>query len=174
MVTLYKRIELLANIAIIAIALLIGTILVKNYFFGHSDQLSPQIAVGTKISLPETDWSKSKQTMLVVLQKGCHFCAESAQFYQRMAKETAGRNDVRLVAVLPQQPSESRQYLNDLSIPIEEVKQASLSSVGVRGTPTLILVDDKGAVIDSWIGKLPASKESEVASRLQRSTLASN
>lgn len=170
---LSKRIELLSNLAIIIVALLIGVVLVKNYLLPNTAQLSPQIAAGTKISLPETDWSQNKQTMLVVLQKGCHFCSESAQFYQRLAKETAGRSDVRLVAVLPQQTSDSKQYLNDLGVPIDDVKQASLTSVGVRGTPTLILVNDKGAVTDSWVGKLPNSKEAEVLNRLLGNAVAS-
>ncbi|MFN2454240.1 MAG: peroxiredoxin family protein [Pyrinomonadaceae bacterium] len=172
MSALYKKVELLANIAIIVVALLIVGLFAQRYF-GNRAAPPLQIAAGTKISLPETDWAKNKQTMLVVLQKDCHFCSESAQFYQRLVKETAGRGDIRLVAVLPQQMSEGKQYLNDLDVPIEEVKQASLSSVGVRGTPTLILVDSKGAVVDSWVGKLPANKETEVLNRLKSNTVAS-
>jgi hypothetical protein len=77
------------------------------------------------------------------------------------------------VAVLPQDVSEGRKYLNELGVPINEVRQSTLESLGVGGTPTLILVDNKGAVTDSWVGKLPPDKESEVLGHLQGSKVAS-
>lgn len=164
---LYKKLELTANIAIIVVALLIGGVIVKNFFFADQTQQVSQIAIGTKVSLPNIEWAKNNQTLLVVLQKGCHFCSESAQFYQRLVHETAGRKDVQLIAVLPQDVSEGKKYLNDLNVPIYEVRQVSLSSLSVGGTPTLILVNSAGIVTDSWVGKLPPDKESEVLNRLQ-------
>jgi hypothetical protein len=38
--------------------------------------------------------------------------------------------------------------------------------LGVRGTPTLILVDGSGTVADVWVGALPSNQENEVISRL--------
>jgi hypothetical protein len=49
---------------------------------------------------------------------------------------------------------------------INEATQARPSSLGVRGTLTLLLVDYTGVVTEAWIGKLPAEKESVVLSRL--------
>jgi hypothetical protein len=46
------------------------------------------------------------------------------------------------------------------------VRQAPLSAVGVSGTPTLLLIDGGGAIKESWVGKLPPDKETEVLSRL--------
>ncbi len=166
MSTLYKRIELLANVAIIVVAIMLGVVLVQRFFFAKTAQPPPEIAVGTKISLPEVEWAKNGKTVLVVLQKGCHFCAESAPFYQRLAQTAAARN-VKLIAVLPQPPAEGQEYLNALSVPITDIRQAPLNMINVSGTPTLILVDDKGAAAATWVGKLPPEKESEVLERLQ-------
>lgn len=47
-------------------------------------------------------------------------------------------------------------------MPIPEVRQAGLDALGVRGTPTLLLINDKGVVIKSWVGRLPIDKEGEV------------
>ena len=80
---------------------------------------------------------------------------------------TIGRRDIQLVAVLPQEVNRSQEYLKDLGLSIEEVKQASFKSIGVRATPTFILVDSAGIVTSSWVGRLAASEESEVLSRLQ-------
>lgn len=173
-----KKTELLANIAIIMVAVLLGGVLVKRYLLSSEDAYDSQnnvlrIAAGSKVSLPEVDWAKSDQTLLLILSKGCHFCSESAPFYQRLVRDTSGRGDVRLVAVLPQDVNEGKKYLNELGVPISEIKQSTLESIGVGGTPTLILVDNKGVVTESWVGKLPPDKESEVLNRLQGNKVAS-
>jgi thiol-disulfide isomerase/thioredoxin len=162
-----RKLEIGANIAIIMVAVLMGIVLVKKYLLTDHTEPAPEVVAGTKVSLPGVDWSKNGQTLLVVLQKGCHFCAESAPFYQRLARETSERRQVHLVAVLPQEVSEGKQYLDEMKVPIEEVKQAAPSSLGVRGTPTLILVNNSGVVVDVWQGKLLADDESKVLTRLQ-------
>jgi thioredoxin-related protein len=166
----YKRVELTANIAIIVLALVLGVVFVKRFAFKSevvTQGTAPETALrGQKISLPSMDWSQSPRHLVLVLQKGCHFCSESASFYQRLIPAVAKHSDMQLVAALPQSVSESKQYLNDLGVSINEVRQADLSSIGVRGTPTLLLVDRNGVVTDLWIGKLPPEKEQEVLSHL--------
>lgn len=163
-----KRIEVAANIAIIIVALLIGGVAFKRYLVNDlRAPLNKQIIAGSKISLQNVDWTKNDQTLLLVLQKGCHFCSESAAFYQRLAQSAAtGRSNTQLIAVLPQDVSEGRAYLNDLDVPIE-AKQASVGSLGASATPTLILVNKAGEVKASWVGKLPAEKEAEVLRRVE-------
>jgi hypothetical protein len=166
-----KKTELLANVAIIIVALLLGVVLVKRYLLPSNDAAAardadPHITAGTKASLTGVDWAKNNQTLLLVLSRDCHFCTESAPFYQRLARETAGHTDVHLIALFPQAVEEGRQYLAGLGIPVEDVRQAAPGSTGARGTPTLILVDDKGVVKKSWIGKLSAPEESEILNQL--------
>lgn len=164
---LLRKLEISANVAIIAVAILVGILLVRNYLIvGHSKP-QPQNLIGTKISLPDIDWANNGQTLLLVLQRGCRFCSESAPFYQRLVRDVGNNGNIRLVAVLPQEITEGKQYLQDLGVSINEVKQALPSSLGVRGTPTLLLVNDAGIVTETWNGKLPAEKESEVLNRLQ-------
>jgi thioredoxin-related protein len=173
---LSKRIELATNLAIILVAILVGVVLVKNYLLNPRstpENRDYRIPVGTRVSLPEIDWAQNGQTLLLVLQKGCHFCTESAPFYQRLARETAGKSNVRLVAVLPQEVGEGKQYLSNLNVPIDEVRQSRLDALGVQGTPTLILVNNQGAVITSWVGKLSADGEADVLRRLQEGAVAS-
>lgn len=57
--------------------------------------------------------------------------------------------EVRLVAVLPQEVAESRRYLLNLKVPIDEVRQSGLHALGVQATPTLILVNSKGEVVEA-------------------------
>ena len=171
---LNKRVELLANVAIIVVAVLICVVLVKRYLLSPpAAEEMKTISSGEKVALPDVDWQKSRQTLLVVLSQGCHYCAESVPFYQRLTKEASARNDIQVIAILPQSPGEGHKYLDELGVPIKDVRQAELSSIPVRGTPTLILVDNKGVVTSSWVGKLPSDKEGEVLSKLQCDTCGS-
>jgi hypothetical protein len=173
-----KKTELLANIAIIVVALLLGGVLVKRYLLPGSAapplRTDPRIPAGTKASLTGVDWAKNGQTLLLVLSKDCHFCTESAPFYQRLTRETAGRPDIHLIALFPQEVEEGRKYLDDLGVSINEIRQASPGSTGAGGTPTLILVDANGVVKNSWVGKLSAPEESEILNQLAANHASSN
>ncbi|MBV9926722.1 MAG: hypothetical protein JOZ96_17015 [Acidobacteria bacterium] len=169
---LYRKIELLANVAIILVALLITGVLAKNYLLPASPEPIAGIPAGSKVQLPDVDWGRNGKTLLLVLKKGCHFCTESAPFYQRLVRETAGRGDLHLAAVLPDSVDEGRQYLGDLGIRLDDVRQSRPDTLGVGGTPTLILVDGSGKVAASWVGRLAPDKEAEVLSRLQANSAA--
>lgn len=164
MKSLTKKIELLANVTIIALALLLGGVLIKRYLLTEAKPV--EASAGDKISVPEVDWTKNGQTLLLVLQSDCRYCTESAEFYQRLVREAANRNRARIVAVLPQEVSDSRQYLDEHGIKVDEVRQGSLETMKIAGTPTLIMVNDKGVVTNVWRGKLTPEKESEVLSHL--------
>jgi hypothetical protein len=169
-----KKLELLANLAIIAIVLLLGIVLAKQYLLRSTPPALPaapaeaRILPGTKLELPGIDWTQSQQTLVLVLSEGCRYCTESAGFYQRLAKEKAkGEGSPRLIAVLPQEVGQGQAYLNQLGVAVDEVRQSRMSAIGVRGTPTLILVDNQGAVKESWLGKLSEATEADVMARLR-------
>jgi thioredoxin-related protein len=169
---LTKKIETLANVAIIVVALVLAGVLVKRYLLPGETPASPppaaaQIQPGTQITLADVDWAKSDQTLLLVLSDTCHFCTDSAGFYKRIVQEKSARGGARLIAVLPQDVEKGKAYLDKLGVSVDEVKQASLAAVGVRGTPTLILVDKAGKAVNSWVGQLPVEKEAEVLSHFR-------
>jgi thioredoxin-related protein len=161
-----QKIELLANIAIIIVAILLGYFLTQKFFFQQSSKQPPtEITKGTKISLLDVDWQANQKTMLLVLQKGCHFCTESMPFYKMLVEKSKERG-IKLVAVLPNSREESIQYLKENGVEIQEVKQAQIESINVHGTPTLIMTDEKGEVVNYWMGKLTSQKEGEVFEKL--------
>jgi thioredoxin-related protein len=162
---LAKKLELAANISIVLVAVLLATVLIREYRFTKNDK-PPTITTGAKLALPGIDWAKSDQTLLLVLQKGCHFCAESAPFYKRVIEEFGNQDTVQVIAALPQEVDESKQYLNELGVQIGNIKKINPSTLGVSGTPTVVLVDGTGTVTGVWVGKLPRESESEVLNRL--------
>jgi hypothetical protein len=166
---LLRRIELVANICVIAVALVICAALVKRFLLKSPSTASPapSLATGTKIALPDVDWAKNGKTLLLVLSTGCRFCSASAPFYQHLAGKAMSQQGVGLIAVLPQGIEQSKEYLKGVNVTIDDVKQASPPVLGVRATPTLILVNNAGLVTDSWVGQLSPDKEAEVFAKLQ-------
>lgn len=192
---LTRAIEVATNLSIILVALVGATVLVKNYLLrpavpatseinqtsGRNQQGSPTdvravrtSAVaprapeeGSQLSVPGVSWGTSNQTVVLALSDKCRYCSESAPFYQRLARDLSQRHDIRLVAVFPQDAGAGKKYLDDLGVPVGQVIQASLDSLQVRGTPTLVLVDKNGTVTQSWVGKLSPERESEVLNRIK-------
>lgn len=185
-----KAVEVTTNLSIIAVALIGATVLVKNYLLrpvtapvenaraagnGNPSRENQRAngsapsgpTAGTQISLPGINWNDSEETVVIALSNKCHFCTESAPFYQRLTQELAASKKVRVVAVFPQEVGEGKKYLDGLNVPITDIAQAQLSSVGVKGTPTLVLVDKSGTVKQAWVGRLTADRETEVLSRIK-------
>lgn len=175
---LRKRVELLANVSIVAVALLIGFTTVRDKFFNRAPAADtgaastasdrrPTVEPGQQVSLPGVDWAQSPQTLVLVLSKGCHFCTESADFYRELARQNAGRKDLRIIAALPQDVATGKGYLDELGVQVDAVVQAAPATLNARGTPTLLLVDGAGAVKDVWVGRLPDDKQAEVLRQLK-------
>lgn len=163
-----QKVELAANIAIIVTAVLFVGILVQKYFFNSQKNKPPQNiqpVAGTVLNIPDFDWAQKSKTLVLGLQKGCHFCSESAPFYKRLS-EAFKDKDVKLVAVLPTSIEESSVYFKELGINNIEIRQAPLANIQTNGTPTLVLTNDKGQVVKFWIGKLPSEEEEDVINQL--------
>jgi thiol-disulfide isomerase/thioredoxin len=156
--------ELAANVAIVVVALVVIAVVVKRNLLGSRDPGRHQISAGEKISVPGVDWSSHDKTVVLALAQGCHFCSESAPFYQRLVQTVRANADTELAAVLPQEDAEAHKYVESLGLKIDDIRKVSLEFIGVAGTPTLILVDRGGVVRKVWVGQLPPEKESEVIS----------
>ena len=168
MVNVSKKIELAANLAIIVVACLLATVLVKSYLVAKpADQQvtnlqSPRVAPPIVSSL-NINWNQNRQTLILAVSSNCHFCTESAPFYKKLGQN---KGDTHLVAVLPQTVEEGRKYLERLGVSVDEVRQLSLDQMGVNGTPTLLLVDASGVVKQFWVGRLPSDQEAVVLDAL--------
>jgi hypothetical protein len=170
-----RRVDEALRAVIVIAAMLIG------YFLGRASAVPAETAarplnhssvpaarsIGERIALPGIDWSRSERTLILALQTTCHFCRESGSFYKRLVAGRARFGDTRLVAILPEDVSESKEYLSNLGVSVDAVLQGSLTRIGVAGTPTLLLVHNTGVVTEAWSGKLGRAAEGNVFSRLQ-------
>lgn len=167
--------------------LLLGFIVTKQYVFRKpeaaenvatreavrgssvsSDASEPKAKVnplGKNVPVEGIDWKKNKQTLVFYMSNTCHFCTESGAFYQQLVKKNS-ENKIKFVAVLPQAVEDGKEYLKGLGVSINNVYSSSLASIGVTGTPTLLLVGEDGIVSEVWVGKLSDDKEEALITRL--------
>jgi thioredoxin-related protein len=171
-----KKIEVVANVAIVVVACLLIVVLIKNHFLVASPRPASPADVASKkpetnqranaadVSSLNINWKQNGQTLILAISNTCHFCTESAPFYKKLAQ---ARGNSHLVAVLPQSIEDGRRYLDKLGVTVDEVRQVPLDRIGVQGTPTLILIDDSGVIKNSWVGLLPAEAELGVLKALR-------
>jgi thioredoxin-related protein len=148
---------------LIAVVVLLGAKLIRRTFFPKIRATSNMSAsLGKKVSLPDVDWAKSERTLVLVLDKSCKFCLKSAPFYQKLLRESTERRDLHVIAVFPHGVEEGKEYLTHIGVDISDVRRATLESLGLRGTPTLLLVNKQGVISGLWMGQLPPDGESAV------------
>jgi hypothetical protein len=162
------KIETTAHVTTIVAATLIAVVLVRAEFLpvARPTITSPPGAEAVKGKSVDShalkvDWAKNHRTLIMAISTTFHYCKDSIPFYQRLAG-----TDVKMVAALPQSVTEAQQYLSGSGVHVDDVKQVPLNTLGVRGTPTLLLVNDAGVVTDVWTGKLQPDQEAQVLAAL--------
>ncbi|MGO9131749.1 MAG: rhodanese-like domain-containing protein [Bryobacteraceae bacterium] len=103
--------------------------------------------------------------LLFILSTTCRQCLESQGFHRRIL-EGLPHESTRTIAVFPQPVEQARAYLQAAGLRVDDIIQANPDRVGAPGSPTLILVDKNGRIRSSWIGRLSAAQEGEVAQTL--------
>lgn len=157
-----RKIEVAANVAIIIVAVAISVVLVKIYFANANDSRPERIAAGSKLILEGLNWQKNERTLLIALQPGCSFCADSAPFYQSLLAKLIPQRKTSVVALVPDDIPNASNYPKELGITVDEIRQTSLTKAKILGTPTLVLVNNTGIVEKVWFGKLSSSQERDV------------
>jgi thiol-disulfide isomerase/thioredoxin len=160
-----QKLETVTNVAVLVAALLVGAYFVGLFIgrFGSSEP--PDRAIpGTRLALPEAfDFTAHDRTLILAIQEDCSYCESSMPFYKNLAAKVGGGcAEYGVVAVLPNPPAAADALLRDYELEIPRLANISLVSLGVTGTPTLVLVDGKGTVLDVWVGQLSRDGEQEV------------
>jgi thioredoxin-related protein len=157
------KLELAANIAVVltCVVTLVRTVADKT------PKAPPQsYKSGEKIAdSPSLDFRDAKRTLVLFESSTCHFCNESLGFYSRLAS-LAHKNGTRIVALTFEDTGVNKSFLATHGVEPDAVLALKDTKLKVFATPTLILVKNDGTVVASWVGKLPAQKESEVIAKL--------
>ena len=139
-----------ANISVIVSAVLFCFVLFSNYILpshtGEKHQVTGKLRAQT-LKLDGVNSQYINNLWLWQYQPTASYCIRSIPFYQRLSNEAAAHHlNATLIAALPDNLTSSKSFLSSHQIHVDEISQAQLSDLGVDGTPTLLLVDDRGKV----------------------------
>jgi thioredoxin-related protein len=157
------KIESAANIIVILFAVIVGSVFLKDRLATPAPE-PDAVKIGDKLTkLDGWDWGAHDQTLVLVLRKGCHFCEDSAPFYQRLiAQQEQGGSNSAIVAVFPDTADTVKEVVQSERLGVHALAGVPLDRLKIDSTPTLVLVDRSGTVLNAWIGMLSPRQELEV------------
>lgn len=129
-----------------------------------SPQSPAQIAVGKTVALPGVQFEEGRESLILALSTTCHFCKDSLPFYKALTAKAQGHLDV--IAVFPQTEAEGEKYLHDAGVSVNQFVSTQLDTLGVVGTPTLLLVSSGGKIEKVWAGFLDQTRQQDVLTQL--------
>jgi hypothetical protein len=158
-----KTLETAGNISVLIAAVVLMIVIGRREFQQHPDSIQPVKAlVGQIVTLPGVRFTTQKKTLVLAISTTSHFCKESEPFYKALVARSQGR--LKIVAVLPQPLAEAESYVRQSIAPSVQVISSRLDSMGVTGTPTLLLIDGNGKVQQAWVGELDDKDQQQVQS----------
>jgi hypothetical protein len=167
-----KILEALSYVALLAVSSLgvyrLWQFRPTNTHPSTTASISTAAAVPTSVAgkIP-VDLTSRKKWIVLALSTQCHFCQESAPFHADLVQMLRKSADTGLVAVFPQNRQEVEQYEVKYKVNFPNiVTDISPTQLEVRGTPTLLVVDQQGKVLKSWRGLLPEGGQKEVRTEL--------
>lgn len=128
---------------------------------------SAGISVGASLTNLHADWTRADETVVLLLNKDCRYCAESAGFYRQLIKPRSPK--VQYVVAFPHDLSAGKEYLDRMQIPSSDVQVVQMP-FGRFSTPTILVCDRKGAVRKLWVGKLSEPDQQAVVKTLAAGT----
>jgi hypothetical protein len=154
-VAMRAKIEVVANVVVILLAVMIGSVYLRDRFSAPGPE-SNEVKAGDRLPrLDGWDWGAHDRSLVLVLKKGCHFCEDSAPFYQRLAaKQQEDRSNTAIVAILPDAADTVNEVVQLEGLGVRALPGVPLETLKVSGTPSLLLVDRSGTVLNTWIGML--------------------
>jgi thioredoxin-related protein len=162
--------EIATNIAVLLVATVVLLTFAWNYF--RTRQITTQLQQGLQkqaILAPQLgiNYGNSTRTLLIAMNTKCDYCSESVPFYNQLAELQRNRGEAfRTVAIFPNSSEEVRRYVEQKKLDVPTIAAADFQRLNLAGTPTMILVDSQGKVLDFWVGKLSANGEKEVIEKI--------
>jgi hypothetical protein len=127
---------------------------------------------GDRVStdLEQLRLGSAKLSAVVVLSNTCHFCVESADFYRRLAAlEGRAGGHFQALFLGTRGPEDADRFVSAQGLDRSRTRPLPPDlQARVPGTPTLLLVDGRGRVTQSWMGKLNHNQEEEVLAVVSR------
>lgn len=165
------RLDRAMSCVVLVVALVVGAWFVRQFWMGsvQPPPNAPSPVVGAVLpTLEDWSWASSERHLVLVLSTNCRYCIDSAPFYRQLAAlKKSDALDTTVVAAFPESPQSIEQFLGSNGIELPFVAGVGLSDLQVKATPTVILADREGRVLNVWVGQLSQGRVDEVIKTVQ-------
>jgi peroxiredoxin len=124
----------------------------------------PAYHAGAIIDTPVEWYQGASHTLLLFARASCTACRAAQPFFKRLIDDIGATARVVLVTSAGEADEDAR-YARELGLESHAIRTA-IPGLNVRVTPTLVLVDRQGTIIQAWEGVGPAEKQTEITASL--------
>jgi hypothetical protein len=151
-----STLDTVANIAIILVCAIAAFILIRNNFFNKNQQAAgprpPEVEVGEQFdALRQVVPAGANRALVVAID-------------ERNQKGSA----TKVIAAVPRDEAKAdeQKTMAGAGVSPDALVTIDFQTIKVPGTPTILLVDNQGKVLDVWVGKQDPSGEKEILATL--------
>ena len=120
----------------------------------------PAYASGQKIDVPVSWYESSSKTLIIFGRASCVACEKAQPFLKGLVTRLNGRA-AAVLAHPPGADADDTAFAKSLGITSDRIL-VSVPGLRVRATPTLVLVNKDGTVLEAWEGAGPPEKQSSI------------
>jgi hypothetical protein len=161
--------EVSTNIAVLLVALaVLGSITWRALAPRPEIHFKSGLRKGDRFGqLSGVDYKAFDRTLIIAMSSACDSCLDSIPFYKHLTESRVkGGQTYQYFAILSEKQDEVEQFIQRFELNLPTVAGVDLKELKVAATPTLILVNSNGEIVDFWVGKLSKDAEQEVARTL--------
>lgn len=161
--------DVTTNVIVVLFAVIAIGVLVKNYLAPDGVKTSGVVMKGS--AFPEiagVDYKLAPRTLILALNVDCRYCTRSVPFYNSLAEarnQRPGKFNI-VAAFINSDAALVQSYAEEKRLSVQTIAGVDLDKLGIHMTPTIVLVDNTGKVLDSWHGALQPDAEREVFAAL--------
>ena len=113
----------------------------------------PAYAVGEQIDVPAAWYNGADTTLIVFARASCAACEKAQPFLTQMVARMQGHG-AAVMAHPPGLDADDRQFARSLGIADDHIQVVS-GALKVRATPTILVVNRQGRILEAWEGARP-------------------
>jgi len=164
----------LANVSIIFVCCAIGAdVIQRRMSAAPAAAPSPSFAYseyksGETVEIPGFARQADRPSLLFIVKSTCPYCTRSMPFYEQVARQFQGTGSIQLVGVCTEPDDACAKYFDEHGVKLDATVGVAANAVKIRGTPTLVLVNDNGTVKEVWPGELDAARQALVLAAIDK------
>jgi hypothetical protein len=150
--------------------LLAGLLVLGGFLAGYlfPIQRNPQLTIGLVVghtlpALRSIKLDQSGNTLVVAMATDCATCMEDLGFYRKLVGEKLDRErSFRFIALWREPERRVSFFLGEGTRDLPFIANVDLGLLGITAVPTAVLLDNRGTILDFWIGKLSKDTQSQI------------